>query len=92
MPALGIRRRNYMASLAKARANGRTRRAAARVAQESAKADAMSIPVQEEDEPEGDRLNERVEKRIMDIETGNVKMKRYTFDEYMRHLDDILDG
>ena len=37
-------------------------------------------------------LNERVEKRIMDIETGRVKMRRYTLDEHIRHLDEMLGG
>lgn len=45
-----------------------------------------------QDEAEGDRLSEQVEKRIMDIKMGRVKMTRYTPDEYMRHLDDILGG
>ncbi len=41
---------------------------------------------------EGDLLNERVEKRIMDIEAGRVKMRRYTLDEHIRHLDEMLGG
>ena len=43
-----------------------------------------------QDEAECGRLSKQVEKRIMDIETGKVKMTRYTLNEYMRHLDDIL--
>ena len=41
---------------------------------------------------DGDILNERVEKRIMDIEAGRVKMRRHTLDEHMRHLDEMLGG
>lgn len=37
-------------------------------------------------------LSERVEKRIMDIEAGRVKMRRYTLDEHIRHLDEMLGG
>ena len=80
-----------MTSLAGAGTADRAGLAAAEDAAESAKASGAGIRAQE-DELEGDRLNERVEKRIMDIETGRVKMKRYTIDEYMRHLDDIQGG
>ena len=55
-------------------------------------ADCASPVAQDESEAEGDRLNERVERRIADIETGKVKMRRYTLGEHMRHLDDMLDG
>ena len=81
-----------MTSSAKAGTAGRAGLAAAEDAAESARTDIAGIRAQEEDEPEGDRLNKRVEKRIMDIEAGKVKMKRYTIDEYMRHLDDMLGG
>ena len=81
-----------MTSLARAGAADRAGPEAAEDAAMSAKAGGVGILAQEEDEPEGDRLNGRVEKCIMDIEAGRVKMKRYTADEYMRHLDDILGG
>ena len=81
-----------MTSLAGAGTADRAGLAAAEDAAEPAKASGAGIRAQEEGELEGDRLNERVEKRIMDIETGRVKMKRYTIDEYMLHLDDILGG
>lgn len=81
-----------MTSLAKAEMATRESLAAAEDAAEPARTSGMGLGTQEEDEPEGDRLNERVERRIMDIEEGRVQMKRYTFDEYMRHLDDVLGG
>lgn len=40
----------------------------------------------------GERMNPRLEKRVMDIEMGRIQMTRYTPDEYMRHLDEILGG
>ena len=91
-PALGAKRGSGMASLAEAEAVGRAGLAAAEDAAEPARTDCTGLGAQEGDEPEGDRLNERVERRIMDIEAGRVKMTRYTFDEYMRHLDDVLGG
>ena len=81
-----------MTSLAKMEAADRAGLAAAEGAAESTRTDGVGIRAQDEDEPEGGRLNERVEKRIMDIETGKVKMKRYAIDEYMRHLDDVVGG
>ena len=81
-----------MTSSAKMEAADRASLAAAEGAAESTRTDGAGIRAQDGDEPEGDRLNERVEKRIMDIETGKVKMKRYTIDEYMRHLDDAVGG
>ena len=39
-----------------------------------------------------ERMTPELEKRVMDIEMGRVKMTRYTPDEYMRHLEKILDG
>lgn len=78
-----------MAALAKAGAAYRASLAAAKDAAGCAETSGMGISAQE-DGDKGGRLNERIEKRIMDIEAGRVKMKRYTFDEYMRHLDDML--
>ena len=81
-----------MTSLAKAETGSRASLAAAEDGAEPARASGMGLGTQEGGEPEGDRLNERVERRIMDIEAGRVQMKRYTFDEYMRRLDDVLGG
>ena len=39
-----------------------------------------------------ERMTPQLEKRVMDIEMGRVQMTRYTLDEYMRHLDEILGG
>ena len=39
-----------------------------------------------------ERMTPELEKRVMDIEMGRVKMTRYTPDEYMRHLEKILGG
>ena len=64
-----------MVPLAKVGTAGRTGLAAAEDAAEPAKTDGAGVRAQEGDEPECDRLNERVEKRTMD-ETGKVKMKR----------------
>ena len=35
-------------------------------------------------------MSPALEKRVKDIEEGRVEMKRYTLDEYMRHLDELL--
>ena len=91
--ALGTRRGNSMEPLANAGTDDRASAAAAVAAGGApgpAGANAMNVRALEKDEPEGDRLNERVEKRLMDIEAGKVKLNRYTLDEYMRHLDGIL--
>ena len=80
-----------MAALAKAGAAYRASLAAAKDAAGCAEANGMGISAHE-DGDKGGRVNERIERRIMDIEVGRVKMKRYTFDEYMRHLDDMLGG
>ena len=81
-----------MTTSAKAGAFGNASLAAAGDAAESAKTDDAGIRAQEGDEPEGDRLSEEVEQLLMDIKTGKVKTTVYTFDEYMRHLDDIRGG
>lgn len=81
-----------MTSLAKMEAADRAGLAAAEGAAESAGTDGAGVRAQEEDEPEGDRLNKRVEQLFLDIEAGKVKTTLYTFDEYMRHLDSIRDG
>lgn len=81
-----------MASLAKVGTADRSGIAAAEDVAGRTETSDVGIGAQVADRAEGDRLSEQVEKRIMDIETGRVKMKRYTFDEYMRHLDDILGG
>lgn len=79
-----------MASVTKARTIGGATLAATKGVAVSEKTGNASLGAQEE--AEGGRLSERVEKRIMDIEMGRVKMTRYTLNEYMRHLDDILGG
>lgn len=81
-----------MTSLAKAEMGSRASLAADEDAAEPARTGDMGLGTREGDEPEGDLLNERVERRIMDIEAGRVQMKRYTLGEYMRHLDDVLGG
>ena len=81
-----------MATSARAGAVDNASLAAARDAAESAKTDDARIRAQEGDEAEGDRLSEEVEQLLMDIKTGKVKTTLYTFDEYMRHLDDIRGG
>ena len=91
-PALGAKRGNGMASLAKVGTADRTSLAAIEDAAESTKTCDVTISAQEEDEPEGDRLSEEVEQLLMDIKTGKVKTTVYTFDEYMRYLDSIRDG
>ena len=40
----------------------------------------------------GERMTPELEKRVMDIEMGRVKMTRYTPDEYMRHIEEVLGG
>lgn len=35
-------------------------------------------------------LSPRVEKLLEDIDTGKVKMTRYTIDEYMKHVKKLL--
>lgn len=57
-----------------------------------ARAGGAGIRAQGEPEAEGGRLNERVERRIADIEAGRAKMKRYTLGEHLRYLDSLLDG
>ena len=90
-PALATEGRNAMTTLAEAGTAGRTSLAAAKGDAESARADGTGIRAQEEDEPEGDRLNERVEQLLLDIETGKVKTKVYTLEEHMRYLDSIRE-
>ena len=80
-----------MTSLAKVGSVDGAALAAAEDAAKSAKTGGAPICVQD-DEPEGDRVNKRVEKLLMDIETGKVKTTVYTFDEYMRYLDGMRDG
>lgn len=77
-----------MASVTKARTVGGATLAVAKDAAVPEKTGDADFRAQ--DEPKGGRLSEQVEKRIMDIEMGRVKMTRYTLNEYMRHLDDIL--
>ena len=81
-----------MAASAKAGAVGNASLAAAGDAAEPAKTDDAGVRAQEEEEPEGDRLSEEVEQLLVDIKTGKVETTAYTFDEYMRHLDDIRGG
>lgn len=85
-PALGGKRGNNLASLAKVGTVDRTSLAAVEDAAESATTGDASVCAQD-DKPEGDRVNKRVEKLLMDIKTGKVKTTVYTFDEYMRYLD-----
>ena len=75
-----------MTSLAEAGTAGRTSLAAAKGAAEPGRADGAVISAQEVGEPEGDRLNERIEQLLLDIETGKVKTKVYTMEEHMRTL------
>lgn len=77
-----------MASVTKARTVGGATLAVAKDAAVPEKTGNADFRAQ--DGAKGGRLSEQVEKRIMDIEMGRVKMTRYTLDEYMRHLDDIL--
>ena len=83
-----------MATSAKVEADDNASHATAGDATDSAKPDGASIRAQEEeeDEPEGDRLSEEVEQLLLDIKSGKVKTTAYTFDKYMRHLDDIRGG
>ena len=81
-----------MTSLAKAGVADRASPAAAEGAAEPAGADGVGIRAQEEDAAEGDRLNERVEQLLLDIDTGKVKTTLYTFEEYMGYLDSIRVG
>ena len=81
-----------MTSLAKAGTIDGTGLATVKEAVPSAKVDGASTLAQDEADDESGRLNERIEKRIMDIETGKVKMKRYTIDEHVRYLDEMLGG
>ena len=81
-----------MTSLVKARTVGGVSSSAIEGASVSVKVGGVSPQTQGDSEAEGNRLNERVEKRIMDIETGKVKMRRYTLDEHVRYLDDMLGG
>ena len=84
---------NGMTALTKVVATGSTGSAPTGSASEYAKTDdpARRAAEEEEDEPEGDRLSERVEKLLMDIKAGKVKTTVYTFDEHMRYLDSIRD-
>ena len=81
-----------MAPLAKEETAGRAGLAAAEDAPESAKTNCEGIRAQDDDEPEGDRLSERVEQLLLDIEAGKVKTKVYTLEEFMRYLDTIRNG
>lgn len=81
-----------MTSLAKAETAGRAGLAAAEDVAKPAETDGAGIRAQEEDEPEGDRLSERVEQLLLDIESGKVKTKVYTLEGHMRYLDSIRDG
>ena len=81
-----------MTSLAKVGTMDGAGLATVKEAATSARTGAASIRAQDKADDEGGRLNERIEKRIMDIETGKVKMKRYTIDEHVRYLDEMLGG
>ncbi|MDE1725737.1 MAG: hypothetical protein KGH89_00540 [Thaumarchaeota archaeon] len=35
-------------------------------------------------------LSPEVEKLLEDIDKGKIRMKKYTVDEYIKHVDDIL--
>ena len=86
---------NGMTPLTKVVATGSTGSTPTGSASESAKTDdparRAAEEEEDEDEPEGDRLSERVEKLLMDIKAGKVKTTVYTFDEHMRYLDSIRD-
>ena len=44
-------------------------------------------------EPEGERISEGLRRRLADIESGRVKTVVYPgANEYIRHLDALLDG
>lgn len=88
----GARCGNSMTSLAKDGGAGGASPGPVGSAAESTAADDASRYVREEDEPEGDRLSERVEKLLMDIKTGKVRTTTYTLDEHMRYLDKIRNG
>ena len=49
-------------------------------------------PIRVPADGDGEHMTEYLRKRIDDIESGKVKMKFYTLDEYMRHLDKIWSG
>ena len=78
-----------MALVAKAGAAGSADPSPIGGAADPIKAAGQDRRAEEEDEPEGDRLSEQVEQLLMDIKTGKVNTTVYTFDEYMRYLDDI---
>ena len=49
-------------------------------------------PAGNDEDDDGERMTEYLRKRVADIESGRVKSKTYTLDEYMRHLDKVLGG
>ena len=87
---IDIKRGNSMTSQAKAGAVDGASPATGEHPGVPAKAGDAGTQVHGVSGAEVDILNERVEKRIMDIETGRVKMRRYTLDEHVRHLDEML--
>lgn len=52
----------------------------------------VRAPADSDEDDDGERMTEYLKKRIADIESGGVKSKTYTLDEYMRHLDKVLGG
>ena len=89
---IGTKRGNSMTSQAKAGAVDGASPAAIEGAGVPAEAGDAGAQAHGGSGAEGGILNERVEKRIMDIEAGRVKMRRYTLDEHIRHLDEMLGG
>jgi hypothetical protein len=37
-----------------------------------------------------DKLNPKIEKILKDIDSGKIKTKKYTVDEYLKHVDEVL--
>jgi hypothetical protein len=37
-----------------------------------------------------DKLNPKIEKILEDIDSGKIKTKKYTVDEYLKHVDKVL--
>jgi hypothetical protein len=38
-----------------------------------------------------DKLNPRIEKILEDIDSGKIKGKTYTVDEYIKHVNEVLE-
>ncbi|MGQ0772765.1 MAG: hypothetical protein ACT4NT_08360 [Nitrososphaerota archaeon] len=37
-----------------------------------------------------DKLNPKIEKILEDIDSGKIKTTKYTVDEYLKHVDEVL--